>query len=127
MLGIGAGALGYRVFVARLEDYSFGRVRVDGSEQTRDLIVLPDRVVSNWWRRDGHSLAIDDLDEVLGELPERLILGVGAYGRLHPDPAAIAERERRGVAVECLRTAEAVRRYAGLDERRTAVALHLSC
>src|SRR5436305_10365653 len=72
--------------VARLEEYSFGRVTVDGSEQTRDLIVLPDRVVTDWWRREGHSLAMEDLDQVLGELPERLILGVGAYGRLHPDP-----------------------------------------
>jgi hypothetical protein len=64
--------------VASLEDYSFGRITVDGSEQTRDLIVLPDRVVTNWWRRQGHSLAINDLNEVLDALPERLIVGVGA-------------------------------------------------
>lgn len=91
------------------------------------MIVLPDRVVTDWWRREGHSLAMDDLDEVLDELPERLILGVGVYGRLHPDPAVIAELERRGTGVECLRTDEAVRRYAELDERRTAAALHLTC
>jgi hypothetical protein len=113
--------------VARLEDYSFGRVTVDGSEQTRDLIVLPDRVATNWWRREGHSLAMDDLDEVLDSLPERLMLGVGAYGRLHPDPKVIAELERRSITVECLPTEEAVRRYAELDERRTAAALHLTC
>jgi hypothetical protein len=113
--------------VARLEDYRFGRVTVDGTEQTRDLIVLPDRVVSDWWRRDGHSLALADLDEVLDALPEQLILGTGAYGRLHPDPAVIAELERRGVAVECLPTDEAVRRYGELDERRAAAALHLTC
>jgi hypothetical protein len=113
--------------VARLADYSFGRLIVDGSEQTNDLIVLPDRVVSDWWRREGHSLAMEDLDEVLDELPERLILGVGAYGRLHPDPEVIAELERRGTAVECLRTGQAVGRYRELDERRTAAALHLTC
>jgi hypothetical protein len=70
--------------VARLEDYSFGRLKVDGAEQTRDLIVLLDRVVSDWWRRDGRSLVMEDLDEVFDDLPERLMLGVGAYGRLHP-------------------------------------------
>src|SRR5579863_1354208 len=113
--------------VARLADYSFGRLTVDGSEQTRDLIVLPDRVITNWWRRDGHSLALEDLDEVPDELPERLILGVGAHGRLHPDPAVIAELESRGITVECLRTDSAVRRYGELDERRTAAALHLTC
>ncbi len=113
--------------MARLDGYSFGRVIVDGSEQTRDLIVLPDRVVTDWWRREGHSLAMDDLDEVLESLPERLIVGVGAHGRLHPDPEVIAELERRGVAVECLRTDDAVRRYRELDERHTAAALHLTC
>jgi hypothetical protein len=40
--------------MARLEDYRFGRVTVNGSVETRDLIVLPDRVVTNWWRREGH-------------------------------------------------------------------------
>jgi hypothetical protein len=113
--------------MARLENYSFGRLTVDGHEHTRDVIVLPDRVVAGWWRREGHSLAIEDLDEVLDELPARLVLGVGAYGRLRPDAVALAERERRGVQVECLPTDAAVRRYRELDERRTAAALHLTC
>jgi hypothetical protein len=55
--------------VARLSDYEFGRIKVDGAEHTRDLIVLPDRVVGNWWRRDGHSLVIDDLEAVRNDLP----------------------------------------------------------
>jgi hypothetical protein len=113
--------------MARLEDYSFGRLTVDGHEHTRDLIVLPDRVVPDWWRREGHSLAMEDLGEVLDELPPRLVLGVGAQSQLRPDPAVIAELERRGVTVECLATDAAVRRYGELDERRTAAALHLTC
>jgi hypothetical protein len=113
--------------MARLEDYSFGRLTVDGEEHTRDVIVLPDRVVSDWWRREGHSLAMADLDEVIDDLPERLVLGVGAHSQLRPDPAVIAALERRGVQVECLPTDAAVRRYGELDERRTAAALHLTC
>jgi hypothetical protein len=100
---------------------------VDGREQTRDLIVMPDRVVTDWWRREGHSLAVEDLEGVLDELPGRLVLGVGAYGRLRPDPAVMAELERRGVEVDCLPTEAAVRRYVELDERQTAAALHLTC
>jgi hypothetical protein len=113
--------------MARLEDYSFGRLTVDGQEHKRDLIVLTDRVVPDWRRRDGHSLAMEDLDEVLDDLPARLVLGVGAQSQLRPDPAVIAELERRGVTVECLTTDAAVRRYGQLDERRTAAALHLTC
>jgi len=113
--------------MARLEDYRFGRVTVDGQEHSRDLIVLPDRVVPNWWRREGHSLTMEDLDAVLDELPARLVLGIGAYGRLQPNPAAIAELERRGISVECMPTAAAVQRYRELDEHDTAAALHLTC
>jgi hypothetical protein len=111
----------------RLEGYSFGRIVVDGEEHTRDLIVLPDRVVANWWRRDGHSLVMEDLEEVEEELPERLIVGCGAHGQLRPDPAVVEALERRGVDVQALHTAEAVRRYQESDERRTAAALHLTC
>ena len=55
----------------RLENYSFGRIVVDGEEQTRDLIALPHRVFTNWWRREGHSLAIEDFSEVEDELPKK--------------------------------------------------------
>lgn len=113
--------------MARLRDYSFGRVVVDGEEQTLDLIVLPDRVVTNWWRREGHSLTMEDLAEVEAELPEKLILGTGAHGRLRPPRAVIEELERRGIEVEVLRTDDAVRRYGELDGERTAAALHLTC
>jgi hypothetical protein len=113
--------------MTRIDDYRFGRVVVDGEEQTRDVIVLPERVLTDWWRADGHRLVLADLDEVIEELPERLLVGTGAYGQLRPDPEALAQLRRRGVAVEALPTGEAVRRYGELDPRRTAVALHLTC
>jgi hypothetical protein len=113
--------------MATLTDYSFGRVVVDGTAHTRDLIVLPDRVVADWWRRDGHSLELEDLSEVADELPPRLILGCGAHGRLRPPAAVLEELRSRGVEVEPLPTAEAVQRYADSDPRTTAAALHLTC
>jgi hypothetical protein len=113
--------------VARLEDYSFGRVIVDGEEVTKDVIVLPERVVRNWWRRDGHALVLDDLEAVLDELPARLIVGTGAQGQMKPDPSTLARLKERGVEVEVLRTDEAVRRYGASNPAETAAALHLTC
>jgi hypothetical protein len=113
--------------VARLEGYSFGRVVVDGEEETKDVIVLPERVVRNWWRRDGHALVLEDLEAVLDELPARLIIGTGAEGRLKPDPATLAQLEERGIEIEVLPTGEAVRSYAASNPAETAAALHLTC
>ena len=113
--------------VAKLEHYSFGRIVVDGQEHTRDLIVLPGRVVPNWWRQQGHSLVMQDLEDVRDELPERLIVGCGAHGQLKPHPAVLQALRERGIEVETLDTPEAVTRYRESDERRTAAALHLTC
>jgi hypothetical protein len=113
--------------VPALTNYTFGRVTVDGEEHTRDLIVLPDRVVANWWRREGHSLALEDLEGVIDELPERLVLGCGHDGRLRPPEAVLDALRARGIEVEPMRTGDAVRRYGELDERRAAAALHLTC
>jgi hypothetical protein len=110
-----------------LGNYDFGRVTIDGDVETRDVIVLPDRVVRDWWRKDGHSLVLEDLDGVLDELPEHLVVGTGAYGRLEPDGRTLEALRGRGIEVEVLPTAEAVERYCELDPRRTAAALHLTC
>jgi hypothetical protein len=113
--------------VARIGHYEFGRIVVDGQEERRDLIVLPDRVVRNWWRRDGHALVLEDLDGVLDDLPGHLVIGTGAHGRLAPEQHTVEELEERGMTVESLPTGQAVRRYGELEPARTAAALHLTC
>jgi hypothetical protein len=113
--------------MARIDQYEFGPIVVDGREETRDLIILPDRVVRSWWRRDGHALVLDDLVEVLDELPPHLVVGTGADGRMRPDPDAIRQLRERGVTVEALPTGQAVRRFGELDPARAAAALHLTC
>jgi len=111
----------------RIESYSFGHIVVDGEEATNDVIVLPKRVFRNWWRRDGHTLVLEDLREVLDELPQHLVVGTGAYGRMRPDPETLERLRERGIEVEALPTDEAVRRYGELDAAQTAAALHLPC
>ena len=111
----------------RIDGYSFGRIVVDGDEQTRDVILLPDRLVTNWWRANGHSLVLADLADVLEELPERLLVGTGAYGQMRPEPETLEQLRKRGVDVEALPTGEAVQRYSELDPAHTAAALHLTC
>ncbi len=113
--------------MGRIEGYRFGGVIVDGEELTRDVIVLPGRVVPNWWRKEGHGLTVEDLEDVWEELPERLVVGCGADSRMRPDPRTLDALRDRGIEVEVLPTPDAVRRYGELDPARTAAALHLTC
>jgi hypothetical protein len=113
--------------MGRIAGYRFGRVTVDGREVTRDVIILPGRVVENWWRREGHELAWVDLEDVADELHSRLVVGTGPDQRMRPDPEVLDRLKERGVEVECLQTDRAVMRFGELDPANTAAALHLTC
>jgi hypothetical protein len=113
--------------MVRIDHYEFGQIVVDGRQETKDLIILPERVVRNWWRHDGHALVLDDLVEILDELPAHLVLGTGADGRMRPDPDTIRQLQERGVTVEALPAGQAVRRFGQLHPANTAAALHLTC
>jgi hypothetical protein len=90
------------------------------------VIVLPERVLTDWWRADWHRLVLADLQDLIDELPERLVFGTGAYGQMRP-----TRRRSTGCGSGASRssaaTDEAVRRYGQLDARHTAAALHLTC
>ncbi len=65
-----------------LENYTFGRVTIGGQTYAADLIVLPDHIVSDWWRERGHSLSVSDLAAVFEAAPEVLVVGTGARGMM---------------------------------------------
>ncbi len=64
----------------KVDRYSFGLIAVNGKIYDKDIIVFPDRVKSNWWRKQGHTLLIEDLSDVIEYKPEILVIGKGAYG-----------------------------------------------
>jgi hypothetical protein len=112
-----------------IDSYEFGHVVVDGARYEADVIIFPDRVESNWWRREGHKLLMEDLGTVLEYGPEVLVVGTGAHGGMEVPQSVIETCQSRGVQVAVFRTAEAVTRFnAYVAEGKNAVAaLHLTC
>jgi hypothetical protein len=112
----------------QIQDYQFGRMVVDGERHTRDLILLPDRVVANWWRKEGHRLDVQDLREVFDAAPEVLVVGTGAYGLMKVPEETRQAVEAAGIELQAARSEEAWRTYNDLRGRqRTAGAFHLTC
>jgi hypothetical protein len=112
----------------QIETYRFGRLVVDGREYRQDVIILPERVVSGWWRKHGHTLLPDDLEAVLEVHPDILIVGQGAYGRMHVAAETRQVLQAADIALIAESTKQACQRY---NELRTqdcvAAALHLTC
>ncbi|MBN1249250.1 MAG: hypothetical protein JXC32_16445 [Anaerolineae bacterium] len=114
----------------KIGGYQFGRIEVDGRTYEQDLIILPDHVVANWWRKEGHVLHAEDLETVLSleDRPQTLVVGQGAYGRMRVAKDAREALDAAGIALISESTEEACETYNALrDQVRVAAALHLTC
>ncbi|MFQ5952079.1 MAG: MTH938/NDUFAF3 family protein [Candidatus Omnitrophota bacterium] len=112
-----------------IDDYSFGSMTVDGNTYTSDLIVFPDKIKSSWWRVEGHSLCMEDLDEVLEYGPEVLVIGKGASGCMDvPEPTKETLEEKNIEVIEG-NTGEVYRVFNDQIKkgRRAVGAFHLTC
>jgi hypothetical protein len=111
-----------------IDSYRFGRIVIDGQPHSKDVIILPDRVIANWWRRKGHSLQAADLKDVLASQPALLVIGQGTYGRMAVTGEARQALEQAGIEWVAQPTKQACETYNQLrDQKAVAAALHLTC
>jgi hypothetical protein len=112
----------------KINNYSFGSITINGKTYNSDVIVYPDKVKANWLRKEGHSLCIDDIKEVLDAKPEVIIVGCGASGVLKVLAKTKLAIEEKGIELIILPTDEAVKRYNEIAEKKLVIAcLHLTC
>jgi len=113
----------------RIDSYQFGKIVIDGASYNSDLIILAGSVHSGWWRKQGHSLAIEDLTSVIAAKPSVLVVGCGASGLMQVPEETRQALEENGIQVEICDTNEAVRRFNGLAQAGAdvAAAMHLTC
>lgn len=114
--------------MAMIDSYDFGVIVVDGRKFGSDLIIFPDRIDSNWWRKEGHMLSVEDVKEIVEAKPQVLIVGTGYSGMMKIPPQT--EQHLRSSRIELIadKTEIACRTYNDLSKsRRVVAALHLTC
>lgn len=112
-----------------IDSYSFGSITIDGKTFDRDVMLLPDEVWDGWWRQEGHSLSVADLERALAARPEVLIVGTGYFGLMRVPDATVDEVKGRGIELHVAPTRRAWQLYNQLtgSGRRVVAAFHLSC
>ncbi len=111
-----------------IDDYSFGRIVINSSVYTSDVIIYPDRVDASWWRKEGHNLQEDDLKDILTAQPDTLIVGTGYSGVMQVPEETIRLLESRNITVHIERTGTAVDIFNHLSEKKAVIAaFHLTC
>ena len=110
-----------------IEHYAFGKIVVDGKTYTSDVIVFKDRVKDNWWRKEGHRVRLEDIEDILDAKPEVVIFGTGAYGRVVVEKEVIEKLKQIGAEVIVEETAKAVEKFNKLQGKNVVLAAHLTC
>jgi len=113
-----------------IESYSFGNIVVRGKRYSKDLIIFPDKIKENWWRREGHKLSLEDLEEVFSYAPEVLVIGKGYFGMMKiPREVQIFITEEKNIELISSVTGKAADIFNQLLKERKKVvgAFHLTC
>jgi len=112
----------------RIDSYRFGQIVIDGKSHSKDVIILPERVIGNWWRDEGHLLQPGDLYAVFEARPKALVVGQGAYGRMEIASKTRQALKSAGIQLISQPSSQAVQTYNELREKMAvAGAFHLTC
>ena len=111
-----------------IDAYDFGRIVIEGAVFRSDVIIFPDRVKDEWWRKDGHVLRIEDIESIVKEQPEVLIVGTGKYGVMKVSVQTREYIESKGIELIVEPTDKACEVYNQVTkDKKVVAALHLTC
>jgi hypothetical protein len=111
-----------------IDAYQFGQITISGETYQKDVIILPGRLITGWWREEGHLLQEADLVEILTAKPDLLIIGQGANGRMRVAEDVEPALKAAGIAWSAMPSAQACQEFnRKARECNAAAALHLTC
>jgi hypothetical protein len=112
-----------------IDSYSFGSMSVKGKTHSNDLKIIENQIVGNWWRKEGHALYSEDIDDILYSDVETLVVGTGAYGNMRVTAEVKDAVDSRGIEMLSAPTEEAASMFNSLraQGKKVAGAFHLTC
>ena len=113
----------------QIEGYTFGEIVVGQKTYSKDLIIFPEKIVPDWWRKQGHKLCPEDVKNIIAFKPDILVVGTGAQGYMEvlDSLKEVLAAEKIQLIVE--NTPKACEIFNNLlsQKKRVAAALHLTC
>jgi hypothetical protein len=111
-----------------IDSYKFGEMVIDGKAYHADLVIYPDRIDASWWRKTGHAVWLDDLQDILLAQPKYLVVGTGSPGLMEVLPETQEYLAEHGIELIVEPTAQAYQTYNELcTSKRVIGAFHLTC
>ncbi len=112
-----------------IEHFSFGKIIVNGTPFSNDIKIIHGRVVSEWWRKRGHVIDVEDIKDIIQSNPDILVLGKGEPGQMRSAGALQEFLRNKGIELIEEKTSKAVETFNRLwnEGKNVSAGFHLSC
>ncbi len=110
-----------------IEEYSFGRIVVDGKTYKNDIKIIGGKVRPEWWRKEGHKLFLVDMEDAFVAKPKTIVVGCGHDGVMQVQQEVRDYCKGKGIELIELWTGEAVKKYNELAGPGVIGLFHLTC
>lgn len=112
-----------------IDSYSFGRIVVNGTAYTNDIKIIDDSVIPEWWRKSGHTVAAEDVTDLISSRPEVVVIGKGKPGFMSTSSEAQRLFADHGIALLEEKTAQAILTFNRLrrEGKKVCAGFHLTC
>lgn len=112
-----------------IEQYSFGNIVINGGTYINDIKIIQGKVVPEWWRKSGHFVDVDDIQDILKSKPDILVLGKGSPGQMKSTESLREFLKNNGIELIEEKTSEAVKTFNRLFKagKNVSAGFHLSC
>ena len=113
-----------------IDQYTTGsHMTVDGTKHHQDLKIIHGEVKASWWRRQGHRLVTEDIQDILSAKPEVLVIGTGYAGNMRIPGSVRQTIEDHHIKLVHATTADATKTFNRLEAegKDVAGAFHLTC
>ena len=112
-----------------ITEFSFGKIVVNGKIYKNDIKIVDGRVISDWWRKSGHRVEVEDITDILEAEPEVVVIGKGSPGLLKSTASLRDYLTANHIELIEKKTSEAINVFNGLHQqgRKVAAGFHISC
>jgi len=112
-----------------IEQYSFGNIVINGVSYGNDVKIIQGKVVSEWLRKRGHFVDVDDIQDILKSKPDILVLGKGSPGQMKSTEALRKFLKNNGIELIEEKTSKAFKTFNRLFNKgkNVSAGFHLTC
>lgn len=112
-----------------ITEFSFGTIVANGQTCNNDIKIVQGALVPDWWRKSGHSVEIEDVQDALDADPEILIIGRGQPGYMRITDSLRRYLQKNNIKLIEEPTSDAVKTFNRLfgQGKRVSGGFHVGC